>query len=78
MCQKHRNDQKSKESTDFGICLGHQLFVLANGADTYKMKFGHRGLNHLVREVATGRIDFTSKIMAMQSMKPPIDPENSS
>lgn len=45
----------------FGICLGHQLFSLANGADTYKMKFGHRGLNHPVKEIATGRIDFTSQ-----------------
>jgi carbamoyl-phosphate synthase small subunit len=45
----------------FGICLGHQLFSLANGADTYKMKFGHRGFNHAVREIATGRIDFTSQ-----------------
>ena len=45
----------------FGICLGHQLFSLANGADTFKMKFGHRGFNHPVREIATGRIDFTSQ-----------------
>ncbi|KRL01526.1 carbamoyl phosphate synthase small subunit [Liquorilactobacillus capillatus] len=45
----------------FGICLGHQLFALANGADTYKMKFGHRGFNHPVKEVATGRICFTSQ-----------------
>ncbi|MCH4169157.1 MAG: carbamoyl phosphate synthase small subunit [Streptococcaceae bacterium] len=45
----------------FGICLGHQLFALANGAKTYKMKFGHRGFNHAVREIATGRIDFTSQ-----------------
>jgi carbamoyl-phosphate synthase small subunit len=45
----------------FGICLGHQLFALACGADTYKLKFGHRGFNHPVREVATGRIDFTSQ-----------------
>ncbi|SJZ41010.1 carbamoyl-phosphate synthase small subunit [Pilibacter termitis] len=45
----------------FGICLGHQLFSLANGADTFKMKFGHRGFNHAVREIATGRIDFTSQ-----------------
>jgi len=45
----------------FGICLGHQLFCLANGADTFKMKFGHRGFNHPVREIATGRIDFTSQ-----------------
>lgn len=45
----------------FGICLGHQLFALANGCDTYKMKFGHRGLNHPVREVASGKIAFTSQ-----------------
>ncbi|EHJ52166.1 carbamoyl phosphate synthase small subunit [Streptococcus macacae] len=45
----------------FGICMGHQLFSLANGARTYKMKFGHRGFNHSVREIATGRIDFTSQ-----------------
>lgn len=45
----------------FGICLGHQLFALANGCDTYKMKFGHRGLNHPVREIASGNIAFTSQ-----------------
>ncbi|MCS4487795.1 carbamoyl phosphate synthase small subunit [Streptococcus sciuri] len=45
----------------FGICMGHQLFSLANGAKTYKMTFGHRGFNHAVREIATGRIDFTSQ-----------------
>ncbi|MGT2866702.1 carbamoyl phosphate synthase small subunit [Streptococcus fryi] len=45
----------------FGICLGHQLFSLANGAKTYKLRFGHRGFNHAVREIASGRIDFTSQ-----------------
>ena len=45
----------------FAICLGHQLMALATGADTYKMKFGHRGFNHPVREIATGRINFTSQ-----------------
>ena len=40
----------------FGICLGHQLMALANGADTYKMKFGHRGINQPVKYLATGRI----------------------
>ncbi|OKL50523.1 carbamoyl phosphate synthase small subunit [Boudabousia marimammalium] len=45
----------------FGICLGHQLMCLANGADTYKLPFGHRGFNHPVRELATGRVDFTSQ-----------------
>ena len=45
----------------FGICMGHQLFSMANGARTHKMKFGHRGFNHAVREIATGRVDFTSQ-----------------
>ena len=45
----------------FGICMGHQIFALANGAKTYKMKFGHRGFNHPVRNIATGEIDFTSQ-----------------
>lgn len=45
----------------FGICMGHQVFALANGAKTYKMKFGHRGFNHPVREIATGKIGFTSQ-----------------
>lgn len=42
----------------FGICMGHQLYAKANGAKTYKMKFGHRGFNHAVREIVTGRVDF--------------------
>jgi carbamoyl-phosphate synthase small subunit len=45
----------------FGICLGHQLFALACGADTVKMKFGHRGSNHPVKEEATGRISITAQ-----------------
>lgn len=45
----------------FGICMGHQVFALANGATTYKMKFGHRGFNHPVKEIATGKIGFTSQ-----------------
>ena len=44
-----------------GICLGHQLFALANGAKTYKMKFGHRGFNHAVRNFVNDQIDFTSQ-----------------
>ena len=43
----------------FGICLGHQLLALALGGRTYKLKFGHRGANHPVKELATGRIDIT-------------------
>ena len=40
----------------FGICLGHQLLALANGADTRKMKWGHRGANHPVKDLETGRV----------------------
>jgi carbamoyl-phosphate synthase small subunit len=45
----------------FGICLGHQLLALAAGASTYKLKFGHRGANHPVRDHATGAIEITSQ-----------------
>ncbi|WP_337098646.1 glutamine-hydrolyzing carbamoyl-phosphate synthase small subunit [Paenibacillus sp. YIM B09110] len=45
----------------FGICLGHQLFALACGADTTKLKFGHRGGNHPVKELATNRCYITSQ-----------------
>lgn len=45
----------------FAICLGHQLMALANGADTYKMKYGHRGGNHPVRDLATGRVYISSQ-----------------
>jgi carbamoyl-phosphate synthase small subunit len=45
----------------FGICLGHQLTALAVGFSTYKLKFGHRGINHPVRNYLTGRIEITSQ-----------------
>jgi len=45
----------------FGVCLGHQLLALALGARTYKLKFGHRGANHPVRDVATGKVEITSQ-----------------
>lgn len=45
----------------FGICLGHQLITLAYGGKTYKLKFGHRGGNHPVRNLATGGIEITSQ-----------------
>lgn len=45
----------------FGICLGHQIISLAYGAKTYKMKFGHRGANHPVKNLATGKIEITSQ-----------------
>jgi carbamoyl-phosphate synthase small subunit len=45
----------------FGICLGHQLLCRAVGLKTFKLPFGHRGTNHPVKELATGRIDITSQ-----------------
>ena len=45
----------------FGICLGHQLLALALGAETRKMPFGHRGANHPVKELKTGRVEITSQ-----------------
>ncbi|PNB72502.1 carbamoyl phosphate synthase small subunit, partial [Pseudomonas sp. FW305-BF6] len=45
----------------FGICLGHQLFALANGGDTSKLKFGHRGANHPVKHLETGKVAITSQ-----------------
>lgn len=45
----------------FAICLGHQLMALATGADTYKMKYGHRGGNHPVKDLVTGRVYISSQ-----------------
>ena len=45
----------------FGICLGHQIMALAAGAKTYKMKFGHHGANHPVKDLDSGRVSITSQ-----------------
>ncbi len=45
----------------FGICLGHQLLSLALGGKTYKLKFGHRGANHPVKNLTSGRVEITSQ-----------------
>ncbi|MDF1484016.1 glutamine-hydrolyzing carbamoyl-phosphate synthase small subunit [Ramlibacter sp. H39-3-26] len=45
----------------FGICLGHQILALASGASTFKMKFGHHGANHPVKDLDTGRVSITSQ-----------------
>jgi carbamoyl-phosphate synthase small subunit len=45
----------------FGICLGHQIMALASGAKTFKMKFGHHGANHPVKDLATGQVAITSQ-----------------
>ena len=45
----------------FGICLGHQIMALASGASTFKMKFGHHGANHPVKDLDNGRVSITSQ-----------------
>ncbi len=49
------------KKTIFGICLGHQILALALGAKTYKLKFGHRGCNHPVKNLKTGGVEITSQ-----------------
>jgi carbamoyl-phosphate synthase small subunit len=45
----------------FGICLGHQLMGLALGGKTFKLKFGHRGANHPVKDITTGKVEITTQ-----------------
>ena len=60
----------------FAICLGHQLMALANGMDTYKLKYGHRGGNHPVKDLATGRVYISSQnhgyVVDMDTVKPEV------
>ena len=51
----------AKRIPTFGICLGHQILALASGAKTFKMKFGHHGANHPVKDVETGQVAITSQ-----------------
>jgi carbamoyl-phosphate synthase small subunit len=55
----------------FGICLGHQLAALALGISTYKLKFGHRGANHPVRNYLTGQVEITSQNHGFAVEPPP-------
>lgn len=58
----------------FAICLGHQLMALATGADTFKMKYGHRGGNHPVKDLSTGRVYISSQnhgyVVDMEKLDP--------
>lgn len=59
----------------FAICLGHQLMALATGADTHKMKYGHRGANHPVKDMATGKVYISSQNHGYVVDESTIDPE---
>lgn len=63
-CTKVIEEIRKLYNTDipvFAICLGHQLMALATGADTYKLKYGHRGGNHPVKDLETGRVYISSQ-----------------
>ncbi len=55
----HKKGEKS--TAIFGICLGHQLLGLAFGGSTYKLKFGHHGANHPIKDLETGQVDITTQ-----------------
>ena len=56
-----REAAESRGVPIFGICLGHQLLAQAVGAKTFKLKFGHRGANHPVRNERTGKVEITTQ-----------------
>ena len=59
----------------FGICLGHQLVALALGGSTYKLKLGHRGGNHPVKNLATGKFEITSQNLGFAVKAESLDPQ---
>ena len=59
----------------FAICLGHQLMALATGSDTYKLKYGHRGGNHPVKDLTTGRVYISSQNHGYAVDENSVDPE---
>lgn len=76
-CQSIITEIRKLYETDtpiFAICLGHQLMALATGADTFKMKYGHRGGNHPVKDLETGRVYISSQnhgyVVDMEKLDP--------
>lgn len=61
LCEYNKLSDASKQIPIFGICLGHQMLALANGASTSKLKYGHRGANHPVKNLETGRVYISSQ-----------------
>ena len=61
LCTQHLNITTSQPLPIMGICLGHQLLALACGAKTSRLKFGHHGCNHPVKNLATGKVEITSQ-----------------
>ena len=59
----------------FAICLGHQLMALATGAKTYKLKYGHRGGNHPVKDLETGRVYISSQNHGYAVDEDSLDPQ---
>jgi carbamoyl-phosphate synthase small subunit len=59
----------------FAVCLGHQLMALATGAQTEKLRYGHRGANHPVRDIAAGRVFITSQNHGYVVMGETVDPK---
>ena len=57
----HARDVVNSAIPTFGICLGHQILGLAVGGQTFKLKFGHRGANHPVKELDSGKVEITSQ-----------------
>jgi carbamoyl-phosphate synthase small subunit len=57
----HAKQLVAADVPTFGICLGHQILSLAMGGETYKLKFGHRGANHPVKDLQSGKVEITSQ-----------------